>query len=136
MFDVYNQLDISKIQTALDSIISNDNLNAKAKLDLLNNSWRVNYRLKPPTPEEFLTAKYLGPVAESIYPRVRKWFIEFMNDKEPYRDAVLYTYIGSGKTTLSVLINLYMTVHLALMRDPKKYFGIMSSETLSFVLFT
>jgi hypothetical protein len=57
-----------------------------------------------------------------------------MNDKEPYRDAVLYTYIGSGKTTLSVLINLYMTVHLALMRDPKKYFGIMSSETLSFVL--
>jgi hypothetical protein len=72
-------------------------LNEDQKGDLLSNSWRLNYRDRPPTPEEFLTEKYLGPIAPTIWPQVKQAFIDFMNPTSPYRTAVLYSFIGFGK---------------------------------------
>ena len=127
-------IDFTKIAIALDFLLNNEDLSDTQKSILVSNSWRVYYRAKPPSPEEFLTDRYLGKMSESIYPRVRKWFLEFMDDSQPYRNAVLYPFIGAGKSTLAVLINLYSTVHLAMMRNPKKYFGLAPSANLAYVL--
>ena len=135
---IYNaclkDLDMGKIKAALDFILNNQKLSDSQKAGLITNSWRIYYREKPPTPEEFLTEKYLGRMAPSIYPRVRQWFLGFFNGDERYRDAILYVFIGGGKSTLAVLINLYITTHLALMRDPKKYLGQAPSAILTFAL--
>jgi len=86
-----------KIQLALDKILNNQNMTAVQKLNLLKNSWKIFYRRKPPSPEEFLTTEYLGDVAESLYPRIKKNFLEFYDESKPYRDAVLFPHIGYGK---------------------------------------
>jgi hypothetical protein len=127
-------VDLDKLQIALQFILENEKLSDSQKNDLLANSWRVNYREKPPTPEEFLTSKYIGRMEDHIYPRVKKWFLEFFDESKPYRNAVLYPFIGAGKSTLAVLINLYICTHMALMRDPKKYLNQAPSAILTFAL--
>lgn len=116
-------LNIDQIKAAIDFILSDPDLTEDQKGDLLSNSWRVNYRDRPPTPEEFLTEKYLGPIAPTIYPRVKKAFVEYLDPTKPYRTCVLYPHIGWGKSYLAVLVNMYVGVHLSMMRSPWKFFG-------------
>ena len=127
----YQGLNINQVKVALEYILSNSNLSDKEKNDLLTNSWRVNYRSRPPTPEEFLTEKYLGPVAPTIYPHIRKAFIEFLDPTKPYRTCVLYSHIGWGKSYLAVLVNIYIGLHLSLMKDPWKFFGLSPATVLT-----
>lgn len=133
---ILQTIDMPKIKLALDFLLNNPNLNDSQKADLATNSWRLYYRARPPTPAEFLTTKYLGRMGEpgEIYPHVRKWFLEFFDTSEPYRNLVLYSFIGSGKSTCSVLINLYMSTLVSLLRDPKKFFGLAPSTVLACVL--
>lgn len=133
-YELFKTVDFDKINKALDYILHNPKLTENQKLFLMSNSWRINYRDKPPTPEEFLTAKYLGRMPDFIYPRIKRSFIEFLDTSKPYRNAVFYPHIGWGKSTLSVLINLYIITHLSMMRDPKKYFGQAPSAQLAVVL--
>lgn len=120
---LFSGLNITQIKTALDFVLTNPSLSIEDKGELLANSWRINYRDKPPTPEEFLTEKYLGPTATTLYPHVKKAFIDFLDPTKPYRTIVLYPYIGFGKSFEAVLINLYIGVHLSMMRNPWKFFG-------------
>jgi hypothetical protein len=126
--------DLDKIKIAVDYILNNPKLTDSQKTDLLLNNWRVHYKQKPPTPEEFLTHKYIGRMADDIYPRIKTAFIDFFDDTKPHRDAIFFPHIGWGKSTLSVLCNLYTTTHLSLMRDPKKFFGLATSTVLANVL--
>lgn len=119
----FRGLNVTQIKAALDFILSDPELTPLQKSDLLSNSWRVNYRDKPPSPEEFLTEKYLGPVAGTIYPHVKETFIEYLDPTKPYRTCVLYPHIGWGKSYLAVLVNLFVGVHMAMMRAPWKFFG-------------
>lgn len=127
-------INFAQIQKALDYITSNERITDTQKTDLLTNSWRIHYRVKPPTPEEFLSEKYLGRMSENIWPHVRQWFIDFFDETKPHRNAVLYPFIGSGKSTTAVLVNMFICTHLALMRDPKKSFELAPSTRLGFVL--
>lgn len=119
----FSGLDVRQLKAALDFVISNQDLDENGKAELLSNSWRLNYRDRPPTPEEFLTERYLGPIAPTIWPQVRQAFIDFMNPTAPYRTAVLYSFIGFGKSYLAILLNLYIGVHLSMMRSPWRFFG-------------
>lgn len=119
----FKGLNINQIKTALDFILTDPDTTENQKNDLLSNSWRLNYKDRPPTPEEFLSEKYLGPAASTIYPHIKKSFIEFLNPLSPYRTCVLYPHIGWGKSFLSVLINMYIGMHLSMMRAPWKLFG-------------
>ena len=83
-------LDKNAIKLALDFIMNNNTISDKEKQSLLCESWRINYRDKPPTPEEFITPKYLGSVANHTYDRIKKVFVEFMNPEKPYRNLILY----------------------------------------------
>ena len=93
----FKNLDLQKLQIALDFITNNPNLNEGQRRDLVENSWKINYRSKPPTPEEFLTEKYLGPTAVHTYDRIKKVFCEFLDPQQPCRDLILYPHIGFGK---------------------------------------
>lgn len=119
----FRGLNISQIKAALDYILSDQSLSSTQKSDLLANSWRVNYRDKPPSPEEFLTERYLGPVANTIFPHIKQSFVDFLDPTKPYRTLVLYPHIGWGKSYLAVLVNLFVGVHMSLMRAPWKFFG-------------
>lgn len=133
-YNLFETVDFAKINKALDYILHSPRLTESQKLFLMSNSWRINYRDKPPTPEEFLTPKYLGRMPDFIYPRIKQCFIEFLDPNKPYRNAVLYPHIGWGKSTLAVLVNLYIITHLSMMRDPKKFFGQAPSAQLGVVL--
>lgn len=132
-FDDLN-LDKNAIKTALAFLTQNNNLSEEQKANLLQDSWRVNFRAKPPTPEEFLTEKYLGYTAKSLYPRIIKTFTEFMNPTSGYRNLILYPHIGWGKSFLSTLIVLYLDTYISLMRDPCKYFGLSKATSFSSML--
>lgn len=127
-------LDMEAIKTAINFIVSNEKLSEQEKSGLLKESWRINFRAKPPTPEEFLTEKYLGPTAKGIYPRIHKNFVDFMNPNNPARHLILYPHIGYGKSFLSTLINIYIATHVSLMRDPNRFFGLNISTLLCILL--
>lgn len=90
-------LDMDAIKTALNFITNNDYISQKDKAQLLQESWRINFRSKPPTPEEFLSEKYLGYTAVSLYPRIKKAFLDFLDPNSKYRNLILYPHIGWGK---------------------------------------
>jgi len=130
----YRALTLDVIMKALQFLLDNPMLDEKQKAFLIANSWRINFRDKPPSPEEFITEKYLGRAALQTYDRVKIVFKEFMDPSKPYRNLVLYPCIGWGKSYLSTLINIYTGVHLSLMRNPYKYFGLNPASILSQLL--
>lgn len=90
-------LDTEAIKIALDFLLNNRDITDKEKTQLISNTWAVNFKAKPPTPEEFLTPEYLGPAALHTYDRVKKVFFEFMDPKKDYRHLILYPHISWGK---------------------------------------
>lgn len=130
----YRTLDTRVITKGLDLLMNNPNLTEAQKGDLIANSWRVNYRDKPPTPSNFISEKYLGPSAIHTYPRIKRVFEEFMDPSKPYRNLILYPHISWGKSYLSTLLNVYIGVHLSLMRNPYKYFGLNPASVLTQLL--
>jgi len=118
------------IHRALKLIVNNPDLNDAQKKYFLENTWRVNYEFKPPSPYEFLTPKYLGAVGDQIYTHVKKTFEEFLDPIAEKRVLVLSTCIGYGKSLLSTLIAIYIIVHLSYMRDPKKFYGLNQAGSL------
>lgn len=99
---------------------------------LLEKPYLLTFKDKPPTPEEFLTSKYIGAQAESVWWPVKKNFLQFFDPLKPYRTAVLNPSIGAGKSTFTMLALLYIACHFALMRDPWKFFG--KSRTTVFII--
>lgn len=131
--NIIQNYDMKKINRAFDFIINNPSLSDKDKVRLTTNSWRIHYRAEPPNANNFITPKYLGPVAEATYPRVVKVFKDFMTPSEK-RNLILYQGISFGKSYLSSLITIYIATHLSLMRNPKKYFGLNPATVLAQLL--
>ena len=66
----------------------------------------------------------------NIIGRIEKVFTEFMDPTNKYRKCILYPFIGFGKSFCSTLVTLYIAVHLSLMRDPWKFFGLSPASLL------
>lgn len=126
----FQAMNLEDIRQGLDLILNNPLLSEDLKKQLLVDSWRVHYRVKPPTPEEFLTPMWIGGMSESLYPHIREIFLKYWQPNSPYRHLVLGMAIGTGKSTLSVLNNLYVSVCLWCMRDSKRFFGLAPSTSL------
>ena len=117
-------LDMNAIKTALQFLQNNPTIPDKEKAGLVSEAWRISFRDRPPTPEEFITEKYLGPVATHTFSRIKKTFVEFMDPVKNYRELILSCCIGWGKSYLTALVNLYVCTRLSLMRNPWKMFGL------------
>lgn len=94
----YSCLNFPQIKAALDWIISNNDLDSTLKSLLFCESWRLNFRARPPTPEEFSQEKYIGDMSESLFPWLKEFFFDFFDPLKPYRSAALTSCIGAGKS--------------------------------------
>lgn len=90
-------LDMNAIKTALDFLKNNPNISDKEKASLVGESWRITFKQKPLTPQEFLTEAVLGQVAVHTYDRIKKNFLEFTDPTSPKRNLILYPHISYGK---------------------------------------
>ncbi len=129
--EIIKNLNIDNIMAAIEWLAREDSLSENFKDNLLADGWRLNFKAKPPTPAEFLTEKYIGNQAESTYDWARDVFIDFMDPLKPYRTLVLAQHIGSGKSTLSTLIQLFISTHYAMMWHPWKYFNLAPSSVFT-----
>lgn len=129
--EIIKNLNIDNIMAAIEWLARKDNLSETFKDNLLADGWRLNFKAKPPTPAEFLTEKYIGNQAESTYEWAKDVFIDFMDPLKPYRTLVLTQCIGAGKSTLSTLIQLFISTHYAMMWHPWKYFNLAPSSVFT-----
>lgn len=126
-------LDMEAIKTALNFLTENVE-DEKDRYKLITESWRINFKSKPPTPEEFVSEKYLGMAADHTYSWVKDTFKEFMDPSKPYRNLILYPHIGWGKSYLSAITTLYISTCLNLMRSPWRYLNLNPATQLSQLL--
>lgn len=131
--DDYSDLDVQDIQRGLEYLMTS-NLSEKQKKALLAESWRINYKEKPPTVGEFLTSKWIGDTANHIYPYIKDIIIDFLDPETEYRNLLLAAHIGFGKSFLTVLINLYIVVIVYLLRNPKQFYNLAPSTVLAVML--
>lgn len=129
----FKGLSQSEVKEAF-NLLNNDLLSDEERRYLLLNIWKINYRIKPPTIKEFLTEEWIGPTARNLFPHVRKILMEFWSPSSQYRNLVLASAIGSGKTFLSTISSLFVTTNLWCMRNPKKFMGTAQSDSLVHVL--
>jgi len=118
---VYSSLNFEGIRKALDWLQNTNQIDNSMKLDLAENSWKLNFKSRPPTMSEFLTPEYIGAQATTLFDPVRDTLIDFWNPLKPYRSLILYTSIGWGKSLLTIISNLYSACHYGLMWNPWRY---------------
>ena len=120
-------------------IISQDFSQSKEqRVTALGNSWQLYDRVRSPTPEEFLTPEWIGPMGNDMLPHMREIFTEYWSPTADYHTLILAMAIGTQKSTLSVLSNLYITSHIWCKRNPKKFFGAVATTAFvqAFISFT
>jgi len=120
----------SEIKKTLGAIFNSPKLTEKEKNFLMANPWKIYYRVKPPTIEEFLTEEWIGPTAKSIFPHVEEILKEYWAPDSEKNHLLLGMAIGTGKSLTSTLASLYLTTHLWCMKDPKKFFGLSQATTI------
>jgi hypothetical protein len=128
--ELFRNLREEDVLAGINLIRNNKYLSEASKIEILSNLWRINYKKKPPTIEEFLADDWLGPMHESLYPHARNILVNFWRDNSPYRHLILAMAIGTGKSTISAIHNLYVTTLLFLMWNPKKFFGLAPSTSV------
>ncbi len=119
----FENLTNNEITDTLNLILKDPSKSEQQKKYYLANLWRIYYKQKPPTIEDFLTPEWIGPTALNLYPHVQKILKTFWNPNSFFRHLILAPSIGFGKSTLTAISILYVFVHLNLMKNPKKFFG-------------
>lgn len=94
---LFKNLNVPAINAALDWLTKTNQFSDQGKIDLLANAWRLNFKRKPPTIQEFLTQKYIGLQADSLNNFVKGTLLEFYDTTSPYRDLVISLCTGAGK---------------------------------------
>ena len=118
--DDFITLSPEEINKALKIITSNAKFSDSTKKYLLANTWKINYKVKPPTMAEFLTEEWLGETAKDIFPYLKEALINLFDPSQSYRNLIFYYPIGSGKSYATCVLKLYIASIIYLMRDPKK----------------
>ena len=121
----------SNLSKIMREFVYNKNIPTEIKRDFTKYGYLINYRLNPPTMEQFLSEKWIGPTGSSIYKHVKKVLTEFWADDSPYRNLLLSSCIGFGKTLAAVISGLFVATNLSLMRDPKGFHGLSEATSLS-----
>jgi len=119
-----------EINKALQIINKNTQFSEDTKKYLLMNTWKINYKVKPPTMKEFLTEEWLGETANCLFDYIKDALIAVFDSGESYRNILLYFPIGSGKSFLTAIANLYVATIVYMMRNPRKTLGLNASSII------
>ncbi len=127
-----------RIAGLLDKIILNPELSEAQKIYRLKNLWTEVYEYEPPSIDEFLSSKWIGAIADKIYPHVRRDIKDYLNPASGKRVLALSTCIGYGKSSIASLLAIYTVVQLAYMKKPKAVFNLneMGSIVIALMSFT
>lgn len=93
----FTALNFPAIKAAIDWLIRTNQMTNTGKIDLLQNAWMLNFKVRPPTPTEFISERYIGDQANSLYPWAKDVFADYFDPLKPYRTLILTQCIGSGK---------------------------------------
>jgi hypothetical protein len=86
-----------EIRQAINLILNRPDLSERQKHQILSNTWKIHYRQKPPTIDEFLSPEWIGPTADSLFPHVKDILTNFWMPESTYRHLLLGSAIGTGK---------------------------------------
>lgn len=92
--DLLTKSEIEDIETALSLLLNDENLTETKKAELLNDSWKINYKFKVPPTEEILTEKWIGPQAKDLYPHCKQTIIDYFNPLVNKNKLILYCCTG------------------------------------------
>lgn len=92
--DLFSKTEIENINSALKIILNDEKLTNSEKANLLENSWKINHKFKPPTAKEFLTTDWIGSQALDLYTHVGKTFCEFFDPKMNKTKLIMYCCTG------------------------------------------
>ena len=92
--DLFSKTEIENINSALKIILNDERLTSSEKANLLENSWKINHKFKPPTAKEFLTTNWIGSQALDLYAHVGKTFREYFDPKINKTKLIMYCCTG------------------------------------------
>jgi len=124
----FKDTSLSKI---MGKFVYNKNIPTEIKMQFQKYGWMINYRANPPTMEQFLSEEWIGETGNSIYSHVEKTLTEFWNDASPYRNLLLSSCIGWGKSLAVVISGLYIATHLSLMLNPKSFYNLSTATSIT-----
>ena len=98
--------------------------------------WRIFYKRRVPTINEFLTKEFIKDDATTLFPVWRKELIETFMPGSAYYELVVGGAIGTGKTTFTNLGHAYNLIRLTSLRNPHATMGSSSATYLALALFS
>lgn len=131
LFDIIGRLPFDKQVDALRGAIRTA---TEKKLDptlLEYGREAIAWTHKPVDPRVFLLGEDFLNLSNAAYPEVVREFCEM--NKGQYNEVVLTGAIGTAKTTLALWTTAYQLYILSCIREPQRYFGLVSSDELLFV---
>lgn len=97
----FESMSHEEIRNTIRLITNNNSLSSSEKNYLMQNLWRVSYRQKPPTIQDFLTTEWIGETSKGVFPHVKKDLETFWSPDSYYRHLLLAPNIGYGKANLN-----------------------------------
>lgn len=88
--NIFSNAEIEDLYSALNVILSDEKLTDEHKKNLLDNSWKINDKFKCPSPIEFLTEKWIGPMARDLYPHIKNLFLNFFDPTVNKNKLIMY----------------------------------------------
>lgn len=105
-----------------------------SKLEAL---YAVDYDRIPVDPDIFYTSgDYAGHIGSGVF---KAWWGHLIRCTDPGNgiyEVILTGSVGSGKTTISMLIMAYKIYRLSCMRDPAQYFGLAKKSQIVFGIYS
>lgn len=99
--------------------------------------WEVDYHRKPPTIEEFVHSdEYMGRVASELHPQWKSDLFQIFAPGSQIFEWVLTGAIGIGKTTLACVAQAYKLCLLSCLRDPARYYGLLTDSLIVFGIYS
>lgn len=99
--------------------------------------WEIDYHRKPPTIEEFIhNDDYLGRVASELHPKWKEDLSTIFKPGSQIFEWVLTGAIGTGKTTLACVAQAYKLCWLSCLRDPARYYGLLTDSLIVFGIYS
>jgi len=103
---------------------------------MVDDLWRLFYKRRPPTIEEYLSPKVLPETNQILYPKWRQEAHEIFATGSTFFEVVIGGAIGGGKSTFATILHLYNLIRVALLLNPHATLGSAPNKTLILSLFT
>lgn len=101
---------------------------------ILDDAWKVLYKFKPPTIEEFLTPKYIGSMCDFMYPKWREGLIRDLAPDSVKNEFVYSGAIGLGKTTIALIGQHFAQTWTTALKHPQAYYEKPAMAPLYYIL--